>query len=133
MANTAHLIQSPSVRSLRHTRYHVARALASLEQHYSTPNIALGDVAVQLGLSDRYLGTLIRSLTGMGFRDHLRQTRIKHAVVYLTDQRLTLKEVAWKVGYWHVSNFARDFKRETGRTPLDALQNDVAINHYATS
>jgi transcriptional regulator GlxA family with amidase domain len=41
-----------------------------------------------------------------------------HARELLQMTNSTVKEIAWKVGYCHASNFARDFKAEYRETPV---------------
>jgi transcriptional regulator GlxA family with amidase domain len=45
---------------------------------------------------------------------------MSRAMTLVQETRLSLKEIAWRVGYRHSSNFARDFKLEYGIRPMTA-------------
>jgi AraC-like DNA-binding protein len=76
----------------------------------------LAEVASALGMSDR---TLKRKLQreGQVFTDLLDSVRRAHAEVLLRDAKLSIDEVAERIGYADPSNFTRAFKRWTGKTP----------------
>lgn len=67
----------------------------------------------------RSASTLQRQLSaeGTSFRDLLRETRQGLAEQYLKDRRHSQAEIAFMVGFSDQSNFARAFKRWTGKSP----------------
>jgi AraC-like DNA-binding protein len=82
----------------------------------SDAGLPIETAAKRLGLSPR---TLIRRLSdsGISYRklhdDHRRQ----RAETLLTHSKLTLAEIAWRLGYEDTSNFSRACRRWFGRTP----------------
>ena len=42
---------------------------------------------------------------------------MSRAIGHLRDQKIAVKEVAWKCGYAHTTNFVRDFRESFGVTP----------------
>lgn len=77
---------------------------------------SLEEIAAKLGLSPR---TLKRRLAeqGTGFSELLEQQQRDRALMLLRSQELSLQEVAARVGYSEVTNFARAFRRWTGLAP----------------
>jgi len=73
-------------------------------------------IAETLGLSSR---TLRRRLAdeGTGFRHMMDDARLELAKEHLRRTRLTISEIAERVGYSSVHSFHRAFKRGTGHTP----------------
>ncbi|WP_217594494.1 AraC family transcriptional regulator [Cohnella sp. GbtcB17] len=73
-------------------------------------------IAKQLGVSDR---TLQRRLEGEGtsFKQLLAQARREQACGYLADPSLSMKEVAFLIGYKDQNSFFRAFRLWEGRTP----------------
>ncbi len=65
--------------------------------------------------------TLRRRLSaeGQSFRELLENTRLELARAYLADPRLSITEVAFRLGFRDASTFFKSFKRWTGRTPAD--------------
>lgn len=93
-----------------------ARLLASL---IDPPDLA--DLAAALGISRRRLAFGLRQRYGGSAFDLVRDARLEHARAILAETDLPLKEVAWRVGYAHASNFVKAFTRRFGEPPRRLL------------
>ena len=73
-------------------------------------------VARQLGMSQR---SLTRHLAeeGTTFAEILEQLRRRLAARYLADERMSVQQTAWLLGYSEVGAFNHAYKRWTGRAP----------------
>ena len=76
----------------------------------------IDDVARELGMSSR---TLTRRLAedGLTFKGLLDEVRRKLALQYLKDGRISVKKVAYLLGYSEVPAFYHAFRRWTGTSP----------------
>lgn len=97
----------------------VTAALDHVRSHCTDHPLRLGDVARTLNVSRWHLGRLIRRDTGEPFTRHVRSARLGAACRLLTSAPLSIKEVADRVGYPHVSEFTRDFKSAFKMAPRD--------------
>ncbi len=77
-----------------------------------------GEIAPRLGLSQRTFARRL-SLEGLTFSEVLERLRIDLAERYLTDEGLSISQIAWLLGYREVSAFTHAFKRWTGKTPRE--------------
>jgi AraC-like DNA-binding protein len=77
------------------------------------------EIARQLGVSRRTFGRRL-SLEGVTFSEVLESLRSDLAERYLSDESLSISQIAWLLGYQEVSAFTHAFKRWTGKTPRDA-------------
>jgi AraC-like DNA-binding protein len=84
-----------------------------------------GEIAEQLGLSERTFARRL-GLEGLTFSEVLEALRADLARQYLTNNGLSVSQVAWLLGYQEVSAFTHAFKRWTGRTPREARARDEA-------
>lgn len=77
---------------------------------------SLESAAEELGISS---ATLKRKLKQMGttYSEVLEQCRLERACLLLSDPEVSVREIAHDLGYRHPSNFARAFKRSTGKSP----------------
>ena len=93
------------------------RARAALSEELQAGNVTAQGVAARLGVSIR---TLHRSLAaeGASYRRLLDQLRLDIAERHLIDDRMSVAEIAFLVGFSEISAFHRAFKRWTGRTPV---------------
>jgi AraC-like DNA-binding protein len=94
------------------------RVRAKLIDLLSAGNVTQQDVADSLHMS---LRTLQRKLADedTSYKDILDETRRELADQYLRQGFLSVSEVTYLLGFSEPSNFARAFKRWTGRTPSE--------------
>jgi len=79
---------------------------------------SLTELAHTLNLSSRTLDRYLEK-EGESFRNLSNRTRHEKALKLLDDERLTVTQVAYELGYTDMSNFARSFRREAGVAPGD--------------
>ena len=99
--------------------FRVLFALQLLQKRYQDSGTSLSSIAAEVGLTPAHLSRIFSLQTGKGFRAHLRSIRMIHAVDLLNDPKLSIKQIASKVGYRYASGFDRDFKKEFGSAPKD--------------
>ncbi len=92
---------------------------AALERRYSTPSLTAADVAPELGISMWHLARLLRTHTGIPFRSHLRQVRMRHAARLLRTTEESIKSVGISTGYLSPSEFHRHFRLTYDASPSD--------------
>jgi AraC-like DNA-binding protein len=84
---------------------------------------SLGEVAAAVGLTQKKLNAGFRELFGATAFEILRDERLEHARRALEERALSLKEVSFRVGYEHVSNFVHAFRDRFGAPPAQYLAN----------
>jgi len=78
------------------------------------PNI--NDVARELGLSERSLQRELAA-ENTSFRELLDETRCELAIKHLQNEKVSVAEISFLLGFSEPSAFHRFFKRQTGKTP----------------
>ena len=94
----------------------VERSLGYIHEHYAR-DFDIDELASQVAVSPSYLFRLFRKkmqVTPMHYRSLV---RVDKAKLLLADQRLTVDDVAERVGYDDAKYFARVFRDFTGTTP----------------
>jgi AraC-like DNA-binding protein len=82
----------------------------------------LGDLATAVGLTEKRLNTGFRLLFGATAFETLRNERLEHAAIALRSAEVTLKEIAFRVGYNHVTNFISAFTARYGHPPRQYVE-----------
>ena len=94
---------------------------ASLEQfvqeHVFTAEMGLKMLAMEFNLSEVYLSRLFPQLFGENFHSYVERARMQQAAELLRATRLTIEEVADRIGYQSANTFRRVFKRTYGVSP----------------
>ena len=82
-------------------------------------------VAGQLGMSERSFRRRLAA-EGLSFGEILDRLRNRLALRYLADEHVSLKQVAWLLGYSEPGAFNHAFKRWTGTSPSQARENSAS-------
>lgn len=89
-----------------------------IKKHYSN-NISLEDLSNHLKISTYYACKIIKKEYNKSFVDLVSEYRIEKAKVMLQDYNISIKEVAYSVGFKSQHYFSKIFKKYTSMTPSD--------------
>jgi transcriptional regulator GlxA family with amidase domain len=103
-------------------------AVAIVETEYAS-DLSLDDIARRVASSRRQLQRAYSEIGKTTFRDHLTRVRMQRASEMLLGRGLTVREVAYRVGYRQPAQFAKAFRRHHGTSPSDFR----ATRHLAMS
>ncbi|WP_031529771.1 helix-turn-helix domain-containing protein [Dyadobacter crusticola] len=79
-------------------------------------------VAEKLNVSAKYLGSLLKQLTGQSTQQHIHEKLVEKAKEKLSTTELTVSEVAYALGFEHSQSFNKLFKAKTKQSPLEFRQ-----------
>jgi AraC family transcriptional regulator, regulatory protein of adaptative response / methylphosphotriester-DNA alkyltransferase methyltransferase len=108
--------QRPSTVRLRTSLFHEANAIV---EHEYASELSLDDIARRVASSRRQLQRAYAEIGNSTFREHLTEVRMRKAAEMLATRRLTVREVAHRVGYRQPAQFAKAFRRYQGVAPSD--------------
>jgi AraC-like DNA-binding protein len=75
------------------------------------------DLALALGISRVHLSRTFRKVSGESIRDFAMRDRLRRATALLEDLSLSIKEIAYRLGYSNRASFHRFFLNCAGMTP----------------
>jgi AraC family transcriptional regulator of adaptative response / methylphosphotriester-DNA alkyltransferase methyltransferase len=93
-------------------------AVSIVEAEYGA-DLDLDDIARRVASSRRQLQRAYAEIGRTTFREHLTAVRMRRAAELLAGGRLTVREVARRVGYRQPAQFAKAFRRATGASPSE--------------
>lgn len=76
-------------------------------------------LADRLNLSPSYLSDMLRSITGQSAQHHIHDKLIEKAKEQISTTNLTISEIAYGLGFEHLSSFNKLFKSKTNLSPLE--------------
>jgi two-component system response regulator YesN len=103
----------------------IRTVLDAIERH---PCRSVRELASEVKLSPRRLECLFRNETGANIRDFLINERLRMAAHLLSTSELSIKEIAYAIGYGHPSSFTRAFERHFVQSPKLYRQQSMAQN-----
>ena len=84
-------------------------AIAFINQHMYTP-FTVKDVAASVNMSEKYFSTFFKDILGISPAQYVMQLRMNQARNYLYEDRLSIKEIASRLGYPDQYSFSKAFK-----------------------
>jgi len=102
----------------------VERTKAAIIAKLASGNISDEAVAETFPLTERTLQRRLREY-GTTFKTLMSEVRMDLADRYILDNRLSLSEISFMLGFSEMSSFSRAFKRWTGQSPSDYRQSNL--------
>jgi transcriptional regulator GlxA family with amidase domain len=93
----------------------IRRVLDAVE---SQPLQSVQQLAQLVGLSPAHLQRLFKHETGGQLHELLGERRLRKAAELLFTSEMSIKEIAFSVGFQHHSSFVRAFHREFAQAPI---------------
>lgn len=93
--------------------------ISELVQDQIENRLTLAEIAQQLNMSKEHLCREFKTETGMTVLEYIQKEQIRHASLLLHDNSLSVKEIAYQMGFANPSHFNRQFKKVTDMTPLE--------------
>lgn len=94
-------------------------ALKYIESNFHDPELSRHQIADHVALTEKYLSTLFKKEVGVNLVSYINKFRIERSVELLQNNKFTVAEIAFKVGYNSLQNFNKNFRLVTGKTPSD--------------
>lgn len=97
----------------------ISKAIQYIADHYQDANLSRGEIASHVFLSEKYISALFKKEVGVNLVTYINKYRVEKSVEMLQNTRLSVSEIAFKVGYNSVQNFNKNFKAIVLRSPSD--------------
>lgn len=91
--------------------------LTHIDQHYAE-NLTVDSLAQLIPLSPSYFMYCFKRVTGTSIVSYITQIRIKNACELLQSSNKQVVQIAMECGFDNLSNFNRQFKKNTGCSPM---------------
>jgi AraC-like DNA-binding protein len=88
-----------------------------LEKHLSDAEFGPEELARAMAMSRSHLNRKLRGMLGQRTSEFIRAMRLKRAAELLRQKNGSVSEIAYQVGFNHLSYFARCFKEQYGQLP----------------
>jgi AraC-like DNA-binding protein len=93
------------------------QVIAYVKANFSDENLNISMVGEKFGITPSYLSKQFKAQTGDALLDFISRTRLEEAKQLLSQQTLSVAEIARRVGYNDINTFNRVFKKNEGITP----------------
>ncbi len=88
-----------------------------IEANIANPDLDVEFLVSEAGVSKTRLYQKIKSITGQSIAEFVRTFRLKKSVQIMTEEDVSMGDVAFRVGFQDPSYFSKAFKKEFGKSP----------------
>lgn len=94
---------------------------AELTKDFSLPPLQISDLARKAAMSPSKLKTSFKKIYGLPIYQYYQKHRMNKAKAMLLSKKYSVKEVAFEVGFFNISNFIKAFSKSFDQLPSDLL------------
>lgn len=98
------------------------KLMTIVEGNMDNPEFDVIALVKEIGMSQTVLYKKIKALTDLTITDFIKSTRLKQAALLLTQNKLSIAEVAYAVGFNDRKYFSKEFKKQFGKTPSEKVR-----------
>jgi AraC-like DNA-binding protein len=85
--------------------------------HHRDKPVRLEEICQAVSISGNYLNTLFKSVTGQTISQFAAEYKLEQAKRLLGQSKVSIQEIAAKLGYYDQYHFSKAFKKATGQSP----------------
>lgn len=100
-----------------------------INQNIDNPDLNVEMLAEGVGMSRVHMHRKLKELTNQSARDFIRTIRLRQAAELLSNQKLTVSEVAYALGFSNLSHFSNTFREFYGVSPKEFGENGRKANN----
>ncbi|WP_018343872.1 helix-turn-helix transcriptional regulator [Cytophaga aurantiaca] len=112
-------IRYTPIEMVNHSELDLDKLVSYLSSHYDNSELSLKIIQEGTGLSETKVSQLLKNAYQLSFKQYLNQLRLNEAKRLLKDVNVPVSDIAYRVGYGHISHFNRVFKEHEGMSPND--------------
>jgi len=95
------------------------KVIAIINNNIDNPDLNVEMLADGVGMSRVHMHRKLKELTNQSARDFIRTIRLQQAAELLSNQKLTVSEVAYALGFTNLSHFSSTFRDFHGISPKE--------------
>jgi len=96
-----------------------------IDESLSDPDLNVAFLCKKSGTGNKKVYRKVKELTGMSVVEYIRSIRLKKAAMLLRQQKISITEILYLVGFSNHSYFAKCFKNEYGMSPKEFVARHI--------
>lgn len=100
----------------------LVKAVEFIEKHLDDPDYDVEELSRDVGLSRMHLHRKMKSMIGQSPGEFIRSFRLTRAAELILQDKITVNEVGYMVGFRNPKHFRESFRKKYGMSPSDYLK-----------
>ncbi len=105
----------------------LSQITSAIENRIDDPDLNVTSLCDQLSINNKQMYRKLKQLTGMSPVEYIKSIRLKKAAMLLAQNKFTVSEVVYMVGFSNPSYFTKCFQAEFGKTPKQYMEEAVNV------
>jgi AraC-like DNA-binding protein len=97
------------------------KVMAIIEDKMDDPEFGVASLVKEIAMSQTVLYKKIKALTDLTIADFIKTVRLKQAALLLKQNKISIAEVAYAVGFNDRKYFSKEFRKQFGKAPSDFI------------
>lgn len=94
--------------------------------NHLTYRLSLNSIATNFGISDGYLSSQFKKVTGISLTDYVNHQKIEYSKILLAEQKMKIYEIADHMGFENTYYYSKVFRRYAGCSPREYINKLIA-------
>lgn len=103
------------------------KLITMIEEHMEDPDFGVAELATEIGMSQPVLYRKVKALTDLSVADFIKSIRLKRAANLLAQQKLTIADVAYAVGFNNRKHFSKEFRKLFNENPKNFISRTANV------
>jgi DNA-binding response OmpR family regulator len=99
----------------------IHKLMTIVDQHIDDPEFDVGTIVQEIGMSKTVLYKKVQALTNLSVADLIKSIRLKKAAMLLSQNQLSIAEIAFAVGFNDRKYFSKEFKKQYKLSPSEYI------------
>lgn len=99
----------------------LVKLMAIIEKNIENTEFGVTELMDEMGMSKNVLYKKVQTLTGLAVADLIKSTRLQQAMQLLDQNKMSIADIAFAVGFNDRKYFSKEFKKQFGRSPSEYL------------
>nr|WP_294899194.1 hybrid sensor histidine kinase/response regulator transcription factor [uncultured Pedobacter sp.] len=102
------------------------KCMQLIEENLNDQNFNVSVLVDKIGMSQAVLYKKLKALTGLNITDFIKSIRLKRAAQLLEENKLSIADIAYLVGFNDRKYFSKEFKKQYGVSPKAYIEINLA-------
>lgn len=100
---------------------HLNKLISIIENRMEDSDFGVAELATEIGMSQPVLYRKVKALTDLSVADFIKSIRLKRAAMLLVQQKMTIADVAFAVGFNNRKHFSKEFRKQFNESPSNYM------------
>ena len=106
---------------------YLSKLINILEDNMENASFGVAELAAEIGMSQPVLYRKVKALTDLSVADFIKSIRLKRAALLLVQNKMSIADVAFAVGFNNRKHFSKEFRKQFDLSPTNFINQQTGV------